>query len=401
MNTCMVAYTFYEGDNRVMRYAEALAARGDHVDVFAAAKSGQSKCATISGVRVYRIQTRRKDEKHAVTHLLRLLIFLIRATLLVAAKHLRNRYEIVHIHSVPDFLVFAALLPRMTGARVILDIHDLSPELYATKFGSAQPSLTFKALQLVEKTSAVSADHVIAPNHIWQKRLIQRSVDASKCSVFMNYPDPAIFSPRGRNREDQKTILLYPGTLNVHQGLDIAIRAFAMNVNAFPASEFHIYGEGSEKAKLIRLAVELGVESRVLFHAPLPLREIAAVSENCDLGVIPKRNDGFGDEAFSTKSLEFMMLGVPIIIADTTVDKYYFNDDVVTFFRSGDVADLARRMRQLMEDKLLRGEQANRARIFVESYRWDRRQGDYLRLVDRLVARDKRADRVSVGEVQL
>ena len=32
MRICMVAYSFYETDNRVRRYAEALARRGDKVD---------------------------------------------------------------------------------------------------------------------------------------------------------------------------------------------------------------------------------------------------------------------------------------------------------------------------------------------------------------------------------
>jgi glycosyltransferase involved in cell wall biosynthesis len=392
MHVCMIAYTFYEADNRVMRYAETLAARGDDVDVIAVARPAQSKFEVLNGVRVFRIQPRQKNERHQVTHLLRILMFLVRASITVAVKHARRRYEILHVHSVPDFLVLAAFVPRLTGARVILDIHDLLPELYATKFGSVPSSRVFKALQMVERTSAAAADHIIAPNHIWRNKLIQRSVKASNCSVFMNYPDPTVFSPRGRCHEDDRIILLYPGSLNWHQGLDLAIRAFAMNAEIFPTSEFHIYGEGSEREKLVQLTTELGLNHRVMFKAPLTLREIALVSENSDLGVIPKRNDGFGNEAFSTKSLEFMMLGVPIIIADTTVDKFYFNTDVVTFFRSGDVADLANCMRRFMGNKLLRVQQAARARVFVESYSWDLKRMDYLALVDRLTARVDIAD---------
>jgi glycosyltransferase involved in cell wall biosynthesis len=384
MHVCMIAYTFYEGDNRVMRYAEALAARGDQVDVIAAAKPGQPRFEVLSGVRVFRIQTRVKNERHQLTHLIRILLFLIRASIVVATKNVCDRYDVVHVHSVPDFLVFAALVPRLAGAHVILDIHDLLPELYASKFGLGTSSPMFKALQIIERISATCSHHVIAPNHLWRDKLVQRSVAAAKCSVFMNYPDPAVFSPRGRNRDDDKIILLYPGTLNWHQGLDIAIRAFAENAALFPISEFHIYGEGPERETLIQLASQLGLEHRVLFHAPCTLREIAVISENSDLGVIPKRSDGFGDEAFSTKSLEFMMLGVPIIIANTKVDRYYFNSDVVTFFASANVTDLAVAMRRMMESKVVRREQAARAGSFVESYSWNVKRGEYLRLVDRL-----------------
>jgi glycosyltransferase involved in cell wall biosynthesis len=389
MKVCMVAYTFYEGDNRVMRYAEALAGRGDHVDVISVGKKNQARFEVLNGVRIFRIQTRQKDERHQLTHLYRVLLFLLRASIIAMLKHLRNRYDVFHIHSVPDFLVVAGLLPRMTGARVILDIHDILPELYASKFGVGKRSMTFRALRFVERTSAACADYVIAPNHIWRDKLVDRSVDQNKCVVFMNYPDPSIFSPRGRSRQDGKIILLYPGTLNWHQGVDLAIRAFAMQVERFPNSEFHVYGEGPEKANLRQLAADLGIGNQVRFRDPLPLREIAAVSENADLGIIPKRSNGFGDEAFSTKSLEFMMLGVPIIIADTKVDRLYFSSKVVTFFHSGDVENLAEAIQRLMEDEVARNTQAARAREFVERYSWASRQKDYLRLVDKLLDKNK------------
>jgi len=385
MHVCMIAYTFYEEDNRVMRYSEALAGRGDKVDVIAASKPGQPQFEVINGVRVFRLQAREKNEKHPLTYLMRILQFLFRAFFVVTAKHTRERYDIVHAHSVPDFLVFAALVPRLTGSRVILDIHDLLPELYASKFGVGTSSALCKSLQLVEHLSASFSHHVIAPNHIWRNKLAQRSVAGTRCSVFMNYPDPSIFSPRGRSRDDSKIILLYPGTLNWHQGLDIAIRAFAENAALFPNSEFHIYGEGPEKQNLIQLASELQLEHRVLFRASRPLREIAVISENSDLGIIPKRSDGFGNEAFSTKSLEFMALGVPIIITDTKVDKYYFNSDVVTFCASGSVGNLAAAMRRLMESEAIRREQALKATQFVEGYSWKTKQGEYLGLVDQLV----------------
>ena len=46
----------------------------------------------------------------------------------------------IHVHSVPDFLVFAALVPKLLGARIILDIHDILPEFYASKFGASKDS---------------------------------------------------------------------------------------------------------------------------------------------------------------------------------------------------------------------------------------------------------------------
>lgn len=386
MNVCMIAYTFYEGDNRVMRYAETLAARGDSVDIISLAHQGQQRVEILSsGVRVIRIQSRIKNERTKGAYLFRIMQFLVRALFVTSAQHLKSPYDFVHVHSVPDFLVFAAVLPRLTGAKIVLDIHDLLPELYGSKFASQERSRVFALMKLIERVSSAFVDHVIAPNHIWQERLIGRSVPREKCSVFMNYPDPAVFRKQGRSRNDNRLVMIYPGTLNWHQGVDIAIRAFVMVASRIPHSEFHIYGEGPSKLDLARLTHELGLNGKVLFFDSVGLREIAGKIENADLGVVPKRNDPFGDEAFSTKTLEFMMLGVPLIVADTTVDRRYFNDDVVTFFKAGDTCSLGERMLRLFEDANLRSNQATRARIFVEDYSWETRKKEYLSLINHLV----------------
>src|SRR5262249_48626516 len=152
------------------------------------------------------------------------------------------------------------------------------------------------------------------------------------CSTFLNFPDPDIFQRRGRNRTDSKFILLYPGTLNFHQGVDIAIRAFAQIEKAVPHAEFHIYGEGEQRKALDALIAELALGHKIILRARLPLDEIPAVIENADLGIVPKRESGFGNEAFSTKILEFMVLGVPVIVPTTFIDEYYFTNDVAHFF---------------------------------------------------------------------
>ena len=118
--------------------------------------------------------------------------------------------------------------------------------------------------------------------------------------------------------------MMYPGTLNWHQGLDIAVKAFSLVVNEFPETEFHIYGEGGEKRTLVKIISQLHLEKKVLIKHTVPASRIVDIMANADLGVVPKRSDSFGNEAFSTKTLEFMLLGVPLIVADTKIDKYYW-----------------------------------------------------------------------------
>ena len=51
MRVCMVAYTFYEGDNRVRRYAETLVKRGDTVDAIVLRQDGADSFAHVAGVK--------------------------------------------------------------------------------------------------------------------------------------------------------------------------------------------------------------------------------------------------------------------------------------------------------------------------------------------------------------
>ena len=47
--------------------------------------------------------------------------------------HLKHAYDVIHVHNMPDFLVFSALFPKLLGAKVILEVQDVSPELMAAK----------------------------------------------------------------------------------------------------------------------------------------------------------------------------------------------------------------------------------------------------------------------------
>jgi glycosyltransferase involved in cell wall biosynthesis len=381
----MVAYTNYEQDNRVRRYAEALAMRGDSVDAIVLKQPGQPEIDELKGVRIYRIQKRIDNEKLPTTYLFKLLLFMFRSAVLLTKNSLNGRYDVIHVHSVPDFEVFAAFLQKLLGTRIILDIHDIVPEFYAYKFGKNGDSLVYRMLKVMEKLSIAFSDHVIVANHIWHETLVSRSVRREKCTVVLNYPDPSIFARRAKTRDDGKFVMAYPGTLNWHQGVDIAIRAFGKVARKHPFAEFHIYGDGKEKKSLSKLIEQEGLEDRVLFKGVLTLEGIAAAMSEADLGVVPKRAVSFGNEAFSTKILEFMAMGVPVLASSTKIDRFYFDESQIMFFRSEDVDDLASKMDLLIADGDLRRRMVRNAGAYIAENNWDVKRSDYFRLLEKLV----------------
>jgi glycosyltransferase involved in cell wall biosynthesis len=305
---------------------------------------------------------------------------------ILTRKHLKESYDLIHVHSIPDFEVFAALIPKLLGAKVILDVHDIVPEFYTSKFGVSKESAVFKALKIIEWLSTTFANHVIIANHLWEKVITERSVKQSKCSTILNYPDSSMFNSALRTRlEDGRFIMMYPGSLNWHQGLDIAIKAMDLIMDKASEAEFHIYGSGSSMDDLKRLIEERSLQKQVKVFDSRPIKEIAGLMANADLGIVPKRNDSFGGDAFSTKIFEFMALGVPVIAANTRIDRYYFNDSNIKFFEAGDEKSLAEAMLTLIKNQHLRKELAANALIYVAQQSWDIKRKDYFSLVDRLV----------------
>ena len=382
---CMLAYTNYDVDNRVRRYAETLASAGDHVDVIALSGDLFQKAVdSVNGVTVYRIQHRRLDERHKWSYASRLMQFVVRSSWFLAKLHDRTRYDVIHIHNVPDFLVFAAWYPKLTGAKLMLDIHDLVPELFDSKFRTRLRRVYVWLLKRIERISTRFVDHVIISNHLWHETLVGRSVPIGKCSVFINHVDKAIFHRRLRTRNHDKVVIVFPGSFQRHQGLDIAVQAFALVRRKVPNAELHLYGGGEQAQNLKAMVKELGLGESVRFFDSVPLDQVADVIANADLGVVPKRADTFGNEAYSTKIMEFMSQGVPVVASRTKIDMFYFSESVVHFFKSGDSSAMADAMLEVINNAELRESLVRHGLEYVEANSWDHKKLDYLGLVDLL-----------------
>jgi glycosyltransferase involved in cell wall biosynthesis len=384
----MVCHSDYAGDTRVMRYAEALAARGDAVEVISLrGEADQPPQETLRGVSVVRIQDRlAKRERSAAALAWAMLLFALRAHRELRRRHRARRYDLVHVHTMPDFLVFCAAGLRWQGTRILLDVHDLVPEFFASKFGSAAGRRAVATLLWVERLSARKADHVILASDLWRERYTRRTGTQQSCSVLVNQADTTLFQPSATPRTTPGPRVMFPGGLEWHQGVDLAIRAFGQVQQVWPTAEFHIYGDGRERPALQRLVADLGLDQTVRFFPVVSAREIAALMNQADLGVVPKRADGFGNEAYSTKIMEFMATGVPVVVASTAVDRHYFTPDLVRFFPAGDATALAEAMLELLGNPPARQEQAARALAHARAHSWNVQRDDYLHMVDALCA---------------
>jgi glycosyltransferase involved in cell wall biosynthesis len=128
------------------------------------------------------------------------------------------------------------------------------------------------------------------------------------------------------------------------------------------------------------------VGDKVKFCGGVPFERIAEVMVNADIGVVPKRANSFGNEAYSTKIMEFMSQGVPVVVSQTKVDTYYFDDSVVRFFPSGDSQAMAQAILELRRNPELRESIVGKALEYTDRNGWAVKKHEYLSLLDNLTS---------------
>ena len=117
----MVSNAYYTLDPRLRRQAEALAAHGYQVEVLCQRESGDPPEENIHGVLVRRIGGLKYRGQSMRTYLLANAGFFLRAFAALARTQLQHGYAAVQVYSMPEALVFTALLPRLVGVPLIYD----------------------------------------------------------------------------------------------------------------------------------------------------------------------------------------------------------------------------------------------------------------------------------------
>ena len=379
-------------DPRVEREARALVLRGHSVDVICARAGREPSREVIEGVTVHRLPVRRRRGAGLVTQLLEYALFTGWAAVKLMRLDARRRYDVVQAHNVPDFLVAAALPARLRGARVVLDLHDLMPEFYASRFGGRLDSLPVRIVRFQERCSAALADRIITVTRLWRETLIRRGQDPEKVSVVMNLPDEDLYVRREpRLGERGRVNVIYHGTLTHRYGVDLLVHALAGARARIPLRAT-IHGRGELTDDLRELIDGLGLEDVVrLSTTRLPATELAEMIAEADIGVVPNRNDVFTDGILPTKLMEYAALGVPAVVARSSATTDSFDESMVRYVEPGDVAAMADAIVDLALDPDGRRAMAVRAQSFTTSHPWSVEAARYVSMIEELAARGRRA----------
>ncbi len=388
---CMVVMQDYLTDGRVRRYAESLADHGAQVDILCVQGARHFETAYRDDIRIHRIPLSRSATSlvgFIVEYSLAVLLF----SVWMMRLHIRNRYRAIHVHNMPDFLIACGLLPRLLGAKLLLDVHDPMPEFYASKYDTSTEGWLVKLLRLQERISAWCANGIITANDNFKQNLIARGTPADKVVVVNNIPDVKLFDRRRHPRQidasgQRRFTLLFPGTLAPRYGLHVPIHAAVQLRHDIPDLLIRIVGPHNEYAdELVQLAHDLGVEEHVELLPEVPVHDVPGLMASADIGIYPARFDPHMDIATPTKVLEFMQMGLPVIASRLRVLEQQFDRNTVRYCQPGNIDEFATAVKALWSDAELRQSLADNAdRGFVRKRAWPYEQAVYFGLLDQLL----------------
>jgi glycosyltransferase involved in cell wall biosynthesis len=384
---CIIVQNYFEIAPRARSEARCLVEHGYSVDVIALRMRDHRQTEyDLDGTHVVTVPLSKK-RAGKWRYVLEYLVFFLMAALLVTWRMIRCRYDVIQVCNLPDFLVFAALIPKLMGAKVVFDMFEIMPEFYMTKYDVRQEHPIIRMLKWQEKLCTRFADQVIVINDPIKELLVARGVTPDKVTVVTNSADDSLFTGEqfaSHDRADGRFIMMYHGTLTPLYGLDIALRAFASVRPLLSTAEFWILGDGPERSRLESIAQENGLDEKVKFIGVVPQQDIPKWLTQCDVGVLATRQDQFLDFSFSSKLPEYIVMGKPVIMSRLKTIRYYFSEQALAFFKPHNEADLAKRMVELFENPKRRGELVRQAQREYAKIDWSVMNRRYLNLYIRL-----------------
>lgn len=389
----MIVHSYYEEDPRVRRQAETLVAAGRAVDVFALRRPGDPGETELLGVRVRHIDVQRHQGAPLWVYLAEYLAFFVRALFAVTRAHASRRYRLVQVHSLPDFLVFAALPLRAAGVPVVLDLHETMPEMFRSRFPGAANPLTHGLLLLEERLSIEAATHVITVHEARRRRLEGLGIRPDRMSVVINSPSLGRFDADRHLRrafaEDGSLRLIYTGALTPIYELDVTVDAVGILAERRPDLDvrLELYGRGDSEAALREQVARLGLADRVTFHGRIPIDEVPAAIARADLGLAPTRLDDFTEATISTKIFEYGAMLKPVVASRLPLVEETFPDQSVRTYTPGDPGAMAAAIEAFVDDAAAREAAVARTLERVRALAWEREAERYVALIDRLAGR--------------
>ena len=382
LNIAMVAYTTLSTDSRVIREALAAKESGFNVDLYTLNEKNK---INLSGINIVYTNNMQYKGNNKFKFIFGYINFLFFCFFQISKNYFQKRYQILHVNNMPNFLVFCCILPKLLGSKVILDIHDLMPEVYAQKFNIPLHHPFIKLLYFEERLSGNFANVVIATNRLHSKRFKENKIKKDKFPEILNAADENVFKPtKNHNFNSEKIIIIYPTTIAKHLGIDILINALEIIKNKNHKFVLKIFGDGEYRSEAIKSVKEKGLEHFINFSDGfISLSRLSNEMNKSHIGIFPASKSYSNNIAMPNKIHEYFIKGLCVIASDTKIIREYFSNCIL-LFKSDDPKNLADKIETLIKDRDLLKEYANKGYKYYLKHPWSKYKKRYINLLNEL-----------------
>jgi glycosyltransferase involved in cell wall biosynthesis len=367
----------------VQSEAEALARAGFDVEVICMRAAGSPGHAVVNGVTVIRLPVRLRNSiaSKAVGYGL----FFLLAAGNVSVRHLRRRYAVVQANTLPDFLVFAALLPKLLGSRVVAYMQEPAPELAETVLGRIWIT---GVLARIEQWAMRFADHSVTVTDQLKERYVERGAAADRITVVLNCADPDIvrgnWSPPSAVAKSGFVVVCH-GTIEHRYGQDTIVDAARILRDEMPDLRVVITGSGSRTSELVKSIADYRLQDVVQFEGWVSKSRLNDILYAADVGIVAQKASPYSHLVHTNKMVDYWIFGLPVIASRLHAVSQLYDDQFIEYFEPGDAADLAAAIRRLRADPARRAELARNGEFTQFKNGWASQRISYLSVFDSLL----------------
>lgn len=387
---CIVGHSFYPFELNVKREAEALLREGFAVTVICLRQEDERGYEHVNGVDVYRMPIGHQRGK-ILRYVFEYNAFFILASFRLVWLFLKKRFDVIQINTMPDALVFTALIPKVLGAKIILHMHEPMPELFGTMFEKWYRRYVIGIITIAEKFSLMFADRVLTVTREMRDNFGRRGADVNKITVIINVPDEELFRPglyahlrekieRIKKEERQKGIfrIFTHGAIEERYGVDVMVRAVHHLTVDIPGITFRFLGKGGYLDEVLQLAKDLKIEDRVHYLGFVPFDTMIEEILLADISIVPVKKNPYSNLVHTNKMYEYIALDRLVIASRLDSVVSYFPEDSIVYFEPGNDKDLANKIFHVFAHPEEIDTRMAKIRAVYNTYRWDREQQKYL-----------------------
>lgn len=348
-------------DLRVEQEALALTGAGYKVCVICPKKEGQENTVNLGGnneIQVYSYPALTQSDgmlSYALEYLYSGVSMFV-----LSLKALRKPgFDVIHACNPPDIFFIVGKIYRLLGKKFVFDQHDLSPELYLSRF-SRPRKFVYRALLFLEKLTYKTADAVIATNTSYKEIAVSRGrVSPERVFVVRNGPleVPDDVDPDMSAKKGHRFLVYYMGEISPQDGVDCLVRIANYIIKKGRTDiYFLVTGDGASLNDVKKMAHDLGLDEHVGFTGWISDRKLLyKLLSTADVCIAPEPKNPLNDHSTFVKVMDYMAAGKPVVAHDLKETRITAQDAAL-YARPNDVVDFAEKIEELLGDECRRVE---------------------------------------------